>query len=393
MPRSLVLLIAAACGLIAANVYYAQPLVGLIAPDIGLPAAAASLIVTLTQLGYCAGLLLLVPLGDLVENRRLVVTTLATTVLSLAMAAVARSAPAFLAASLAIGLSCVVIQMLVPMAAHLSPEAVRGRVVGNVMSGVLAGIMLARPVASLVADGIGWRWLFGGSAGLMLLLGAVLWRGLPQRRPVAGPRYGALIASMATLWRTTPLLRRRALYQAALFAAFSLYWTAVPLLLTGPRFGFGQRGVAWFTLAAVAGAFAAPLAGRMADRGLTQRATGLALGLVAASFVLGWAGGDGSVALLLAAGIALDVGVQINLVVGQRAIYGLGAAVRSRLNGLYMATFFAGGALGSALASPAFAHGGWPLVSGIGIGFASLALLYFLGEAKPAGAAASHSAL
>ena len=278
MPRSLVVLLAAACGLIAANLYYAQPLVGLIAPDIGLPVTAASLIVTLTQLGYCAGLVLLVPLGDLAENRRLVVTTLGATVLSLAMAAAARSAAAFLAASLAIGLSCVVVQMLVPMAAHLSPEAIRGRMVGNVMSGVLAGIMLARPVASLVADGIGWRWLFGGSAGLMLLLGAVLWRNLPQRLPVAGPRYGVLIASMATLWRTTPLLRRRALYQAALFAAFSLYWTAMPLLLTGPRFGFSQRGVAWFTLAGVAGAFAAPLAGRMADRGLTRRATGLALG-------------------------------------------------------------------------------------------------------------------
>ena len=378
----LVLLLAAACGLVAANLYYAQPLLRLIAPDIGLPPAAASLIVTLTQLGYCAGLLLLVPLGDLLENRRLIVTTLGATVASLAVAAMARSAPAFLAASLAIGVSCVVVQMLVPMAAHLAPEAIRGRVVGNVMSGLLVGIMLARPVASLVADGIGWRWLFAGSAGLMLLLGGVLRAGLPLRRPEAGPRYGALLASMATLWRSTPLLRRRAIYQAALFAAFSLYWTAVPLLLTGPAFGFTQRDVAWFTLAGVAGAFAAPLAGRMADRGLSRQATLLAMLLVTGSFLLGWTGRNGSVALLLAAGIVLDVGVQINLITGQRAIYSLGASVRSRLNALFMATFFAGGAIGSALASVAFEHGGWSVVSGIGFAFGLAALLYSMGEAK-----------
>ena len=380
----LVLLLAAACGLVAANLYYAQPLLRLIAPDIGLPPAAASLIVTLTQLGYCAGLLLLVPLGDLLENRWLIVTTLGATVASLAVASLARSAPAFLAASLAIGISCVAVQMLVPMAAHLAPEAIRGRVVGNVMSGLLVGIMLARPVASLVADGIGWRWLFGGSAVLMLLLAGVLRAGLPQRRPEAGPGYGALLASMATLWRTTPLLRRRSLYQAAMFAAFSLYWTAVPLLLTGPRFGFSQRDVAWFTLAGVAGALAAPLAGRMGDRGLTRQATLLALLLVTGSFLLCWIGGrQSSVAWLLAGGIVLDVGVQINMVTGQRTIYGLGASVRSRLNAVYMATFFAGGAVGSALASAAFEHGGWPVVSGIGFAFGAAALLYhFTGEAK-----------
>ncbi len=384
----LVLLLAVTCGLVVANLYYAQPLVGLIGPDIGLPDSAASLIVTLTQAGYCAGLLLLVPLGDLAENRRLIVATLSATVLALAAAALARSTAGFLAAALAIGVSCVVVQMLVPMAAHLSLPAVRGRVVGNVMSGLLAGIMLARPVASLVADGLGWRWVFGGSAVLMAVLAGVLWRGLPHRQPAPGPRYAALIGSMAALWRGTPLLRRRALYQAALFACFSLYWTAVPLLLTGARFRFTHREVAWFTLAGVAGALAAPVAGRMADRGHGHRATGLALALVAASFVLSWLGGHGSVAALLAAGVALDLGVQANLVVGQRAIFGLGAEVRSRLNAVYMATFFAGGALGSALASPAFAHGGWPLVSAIGLGFAALALAYYAGEAKPQPAAA-----
>ena len=387
-PAGLILLLAVTCGLVVANLYYAQPLVGLIGPDVGLPAAAASLLVTLTQAGYCAGLLLLVPLGDLLENRRLIVATLAATVLALAAAAASRGAAQFLASSLAIGVSCVVVQMLVPMAAHLSPPAVRGRVVGNVMSGLLTGIMLARPVASWVAGGLGWRWVFGGSAVLMLVLAGVLWRGLPRRQPAPGPRYAALIGSMAALWRDTPLLRRRALYQAALFACFSLYWTAVPLLLAGPRFGYTQREIGWFTLAGVAGALAAPVAGRMADRGHGQRATGLSMALVAASFVLSWIGGHGSVAALLAAGVVLDLGVQANMVVGQRAIFGLGAEVRSRLNAVYMATFFAGGALGSALASPAQVHGGWTLVCAIGLGFAAMALAYFMGETRPDRAAA-----
>ena len=188
---------------------------------------------------------------------------------------------------------------------------------------------------------------------------------------------------MAALWRDTPLLRRRALYQAALFACFSLYWTAVPLLLAGPGFGYTQREIGWFTLAGVAGALAAPVAGRMADRGHGQRATGLIDGAGGGVVRASWIGGHGSVAALLAAGVALDLGVQANLVIGQRAIFGLGAEVRSRLNAVYMATFFAGGALGSALASPAQAHGGWPLVCAIGLAFAAVALLYFLaGEAK-----------
>jgi predicted MFS family arabinose efflux permease len=382
MSRGLIVLMAVACGLIAANLYYAQPLVGWIAPSIGLSEHAASLIVTVTQVGYCAGLVLLVPLADLLENRRLIVVTLAADVGALVLAAVAPGASLFLLAALGIGLASVVLQMMVPMAAHLSPEASRGRIVGQVMSGLLAGIMLARPVASLVADALGWRAVFGLSAAAMVLLGVVLYRLLPLRTPSNPPRYPELMRSLWVLLRDTPVLRRRAAYQAAMFAAFSLFWTAAPLLLAGPGYGLTQQGIAWFALAGVAGVLGAPISGRLADAGHTRVGTAVALAMVLAAFGIGalGAGPQGSLAALVVAGIVLDLGVQANLVLGQREIYALGAHVRARLNALYMATFFMGGAVGSALASTTLAHGGWWGVTALGAAFPLMALALFATE-------------
>ncbi len=330
-------LLASACGLVVANLYYAQPLISLIAPDIGLHPAAASLIVTLTQIGYCTGLLLLVPLGDLTENRRLICRTMCGVILALMMATLASSAFWFLTAAMLIGISSVVVQMLIPMAAHLAPDATRGRVVGNVMSGLLLGIMLARPVSGIIAGTFGWRTVFGTSAGVMTLLLLVLRRFLPQRQPDSPKNYRTLIYSLWFLLCATPVLRRRALYQAALFATFSLFWTAVPLLLSGPGFGLTQSGIALFALAGASGALSAPIAGRMADHGWTRIATGISLASVAAAFFLSKINHSGSLTALVFAGILLDLGVQSNLVLGQRAIFALGAETRSRLNGLYMA--------------------------------------------------------
>lgn len=379
-PRGRTLLFAVACGIIVANLYYAQPLIGLIAPDVGVPPSLASLMVTLTQLGYGAGLILLVPLGDLVENRGLVVWTLLSASAALGLAAWAQSPYELLTAMLFVGVGSVTVQMLVPLAAHLAPAATRGRTVGNVMSGLLAGIMLARPVSSLVASAFGWRAVLGASAVLMLVLVPVLRILLPPRTPVVQQRYGALIASLMTLLRATPVLRRRALYQAALFAAFSLYWTAVPLLLSGPHFDWTQREIALFSFAGVAGVFSAPVAGRVADRGWTRGATAVALISVALAFAFAALGAQGSWRMLLAGGILLDLGVQANLVLGQRTIYALGSEVRSRLNALYMALFFGGGALGSALASVTLARGGWIAVCALGLGFTLIALLYYATE-------------
>ncbi|WP_434623640.1 MFS transporter [Azospirillum sp. B2RO_4] len=379
LSRSLVVLMALACGVVVANIYYAQPLVGLIGPAVGLSPETASLVVTLTQVGYGAGLVLLVPLGDLLENRRLVVATLCSTVVALLVAAVAPTASLFLTAAFLIGVTSVAVQMLVPLAAHMAPEASRGQVVGNVMSGLLLGILLARPVSSLIADSLGWRAVFALSAVAMVGFAVLLWRVLPQRRPSGQSSYGALLGSLGRLLVRTPVLQRRTFYQTMMFASFSLYWTSVPLLLMGAPFHLSQRGIALFALSGAAGALVAPIAGRIADRGWTRPATGFALAMAALSFFVARAG-EGSIALLVLAGLLLDMGVQMNMVLGQRAIYSLGAETRSRMNAIYMAIFFLGGAAGSALAGYAFAVGGWAPVTWIGFAFPAIGLLFYLTE-------------
>ena len=359
MPKWLIFVFACACGIVVANLYYAQPLIGLIAPEIGLTESAASLIVTLTQIGYCIGLILLVPL---------------------LIAMLAPTAAWFLLASLLIGIGSVAVQMLIPIAAHISPEERRGRTVGSIMSGLLLGIMLARPLSSMMAHAFGWRSVFALSTILLLTLTLVLWFLLPVRKPTSHHHYFSLIHSLWALLRDTPILRRRALYQASLFASFTLFWTVTPLLLASPVFNLSQQGIALFALAGALGVIAAPIAGRLADRGHTKLATGLALTTAALAFLLSQWGGSGSLGALVVAGILLDLGVQCNLVLGQRAIYILGAEVRSRLNALYMAIFFAGGAIGSGVASIAYVYGGWTLVAWIGFGFPAAALLFYFTE-------------
>jgi predicted MFS family arabinose efflux permease len=379
---ALTLLLAAACGLIVANLYYAQPLAGPIGASLGLSPGATGLIVTLTQIGYGIGLLFIVPLGDLVETRRLVRGLIALVTLALLGAALSTSPVPFLAAVLAIGLVSVAAQVLVPYAAHLAPPEQRGRMVGNVMSGLLMGIMLARPVASFVAQAASWHTVFYLSAAAMVALTILLGVALPPRQPAAALPYGKLLASMAHLARTSLVLRRRALYHAAMFGAFSVFWTTAPLRLAH-EFGLSQSGIALFALAGVAGAIASPIAGRLADAGHSRAATFLAMGCAIAAFALSRAGAPGSTAALAAmvvAGIVLDFGVTTNLVVGQRAIFSLGDDVRSRLNGLYMATFFGGGAIGSAFGGLAFAQAGWPGAAWLGAALPAAALAYAASE-------------
>ncbi|WP_339322283.1 MFS transporter [Paenibacillus sp. FSL W8-0194] len=385
LPAWLTMLLAAACGIIVANLYYAQPLVGTISSSIGLSANSSGLIVTLTQVGYVAGLLFVVPMGDIIENRRLVAASLLLTALALAAAAAAKQVPLFLAASFVIGLGSVAAQVLVPFASYLASESSRGRVVGNVMSGLLLGIMLSRPLSILVADLFGWHAVFVLSGAAVLVLAIVLSKVLPARRPSSNASYAALLGSMWRLLRTTPLLRRRAAYHACVFATFSLFWTTVPFLLAGPMFHFSQKAIALFALAGIAGAVAAPVAGRLADRGWTRPGTGIALVTVVLSVLLPLVVRTGSpvgVAVLVAAAILLDAGVSANLVLGQRALFSLSPEIRSRLNGLFMAIFFLGGAAGSAVGGWAYATGGWSAALWFGLAFPVAAILYFATEKK-----------
>ncbi|KAA0689181.1 MFS transporter [Neorhizobium sp. P12A] len=369
--------------MITANVYYAQPLIGLISGDLGMTPQTAGLIVTLTQLGFAAGMILIVPLADLIENRRLVFAMIGASVIALAAAGLTNHPQTFLVAALFVGLTSVSVQILVPYASHLAHESIRGRTVGNVMSGLMIGIMLSRPLSSFLADLSSWHTVFILSAIAMMALAVALRVALPKRQPHSKLTYGRLLASMWTIARTNRVLQRRAIYHSFQFAAFTMFWTVAPLLLTGPMFHLSQAGVGLFALAGVAGAIAAPIAGRMADRGWSRPATGLGMVSVGAAFLITHIAEQGStlsLSFFVAAAILLDFGITTTLVTGQRAIFTQGQEVRARLNAVYMTTWYIAGAIASAVGGWAYAHGGWNLPSWIGLGLPVVALLYFATE-------------
>ena len=382
VPLGLTLLLAAACGFVVANLYYSQPIVGLLSRAYGTPVTTSGLFVTVTQLGYAAGLLLVVPLADILENRRLILTMLVVLVVALIAAFVAPTAAVFLATSLAIGLSASSVQVIVPFAGHLATDATRGRVVGSVVSGLLFGIMLSRPAASFATHLFGVRSIYALSAITTAAVAAILAAKLPRRRPQGMP-YSRALASLIPLLRDTKVLHRRSAYQAAMFGCFSLFWTAVPLLLEGPRFHFTQVGIGVFALVGAGGALASPFVGRAADAGHTRLATGVALALAVLSLTAALAGGAlVSWPILVVAAFVLDAAVATTLVTGQREIFALGAEARGRLNGLYLALFFLGGAAGSFAAGIAYARGGWTAACLVGVCFPLAAIVYYATERR-----------
>jgi predicted MFS family arabinose efflux permease len=378
----LTLLFAVAVGVIVLPLYAAQPLISSIAASFHLSSGTMGLTTTMPMVGYASGLLLLVPLSDLLETRRLILTTLSAGAVALAAAALAPSSPFFLLAALALGASASAIQMLVPSAATMVPEAQRGQVIGNIMSGLMMGILLSRPLASLAAVVFGWRFSYALDAVATAGTVIVLYRFLPHRKPaIQFETYGALIASLWELLVKEAVLRRRVTYQALCMGAFGIFWTAVALRLAQPPFELGQTGIGLFTLAGVGGAVAAPLAGWAGDRGWNAPATRAAhAAVVVASILAGlagapWFGFDPiarpalSLALLAISAVVLDLGVIGDQTLGRRAVNLVNPEARGRINGLYTGIFFLGGAIGSLVAGIASAWSGWTFVCLIASGF------------------------
>ncbi|WP_416069680.1 MFS transporter [Streptomyces sp. AK02-01A] len=381
MPGWLVALLAVASGMTVANLYYAQPLLSTLSDVFHTSTTTAGALITLTQVGYVIGMLFLVPLGDRLEKRNLVTVLLAITTLALVAAGLATSFPMLLIASLVSGATSVVAQILVPFAASLAPDHARGRIVGRVMSGLLAGILLSRTLSSLVSDLAGWRVVFLGSAGLMALLAVALRVALPQHAPTTTVPYHAVLRSTLRLVRTHPALLRRGLYQAAMFGAFSAFWTTVSFVLTGPRFHYSEVGVGVFALVGAAGAAIAPFAGHWADRKLARPITGVAFLVAALAFAVAGFGGH-SIVLIALAAILIDMAVQTTLVLGQHVVYQLDPAARARLNSAFIAVFFIGGAIGSQLGSVLYHAGGWTAVTVLGAALPLIALLYWTTELR-----------
>jgi len=362
------------CGLVVANIYYNQPLLAAIGRTFHLSDSSASLAATATQVGYTLGMLLVVPLGDMLERKRLMLLMLLGAAGAMALAAWAPTFGLLAAASVGIGVLSAVPQLLVPMAAHLAPEAERGRVVGRVMSGLLIGILLSRTVSGYVGLHLGWRAMFEIGAGLMVALVALLAWQLPRDRPTFTGSYASLMKSLGTLIREQPALRRAALVGAFLFASFSVFWTTLAFYLEGPRFHYGSVVAGFFGLIGAFGALAAPLAGKTADTKGPDYTVGLGILLALAAYaVLGF--GGVYVAGLVLGVIVLDVGVQAAHISNQSLIFSLVPEARSRLNTVYMTSYFTGGSLGSILGGLAWTHGGWPGVCLLGAGLTGAAFL------------------
>jgi predicted MFS family arabinose efflux permease len=379
LSRPLVLLLAVACGAAVANLYYAQPLLGTIASGLGVSSGTTALLVTASQVGYAAGLVLIVPLGDLVNRRRLVSGMLVVTAVGLAGAALAPSLAGLAIALAVVGTTSVVAQILVPFASSLAGEDERGRVVGMVMSGLLIGILLARTFSGLVAQLGGWRLVYGLAAAATVVLAAALRRALPDVAPLPGPAYGRLLRSVGTLIAGEPLLRRRMVYGALGMAGFTVVWTSLALLLSRPPFSYDSAVIGLFGLAGLAGAGSAQFAGRAADSGGARRATGFFLGAI----LLGWgflALGRASVPGLIAGLVVLDLGVQGQHILNQTLIYELRPEARSRLTTAYMGGNFFAGALASAATVWAWELAGWSAVCGFGATLALIGVLVWTFE-------------
>jgi predicted MFS family arabinose efflux permease len=372
-PR-LVLLMAVASGAAVANLYYAQPLLSTIAHDFAISDGTAGLLVTASQVGYAAGLVLLVPLGDLLERRRLITGILVITTLALAATAAAPTFSLLAAALVVVGVTSVVAQILVPLSSTLAPEAERGRVVGKVMSGLLIGILVARTASGAISELGGWRLVFGISAALMLTLSAVLRRNLPAVRATTDLSYPSLLRSVGRLVVEQPTLRVRMLYGALGMGQFSVLWTTISFLLAGRPYDYGDATIGLFGLVGLGGALAAQAAGRIADRGHHHLSTGACFALM----LLAWgaiAAGSASLGALIVGIAVLDLGIQGAQITNQSVIYALAPDARSRLTTAYMTTLFASAAASSAAASAIYDTGGWSAVATLGGALAALGIV------------------
>lgn len=382
LTPGLVRLMAAGAGLCVASNYFSQPLLPLFAQTFGISSTQAALLVTVTQLGYIAGLIFLVPLGDLVERRTLLVVCTALNTVFLAVMAFSPNFHALMATAVVLGTCTVAAQILVPLSADLAPPLRRAQVVSSVMSGLLIGILLARFAAGLIAHVAGWRAVYLVAAVLMAFFCRTCQRRLPRVAPRAQEGgYGALLKSILHLFAREPVLRRRGLIGGLCFGAFAAFWTSMAFMLKGDWHA-SEAAIGAVALVGAIGAMTARFAGRLADQGWARVSTGAFVLLLLASWALLLAGTH-SIAALIAGVILLDLGMQGAHISNQSEVYRLDPAARSRLTTVYMTLYFSGGAAGSALAGPAYARYGWSGTCAIGAAMAAAALVVWaLGELR-----------
>lgn len=368
-----VFLMATACAFAVSTLYYNQPLLPEMGATFGRTGSDTGILATLTQLGYAGGLLLFVPLGDRIDRKRLILSLLALNMVSLLSVAYAPNFRALQAASCAVGLTAVTAQIIIPAISGLAPPEHRGRIVGTLLSGLSAGLLFARTLSGFVGVHAGWRAMFLAAVAIDAALMLVVFFRLPKTSPSTTLAYATLLSSLWALVRKEPVLRVASLTGFLMFAAFSALWGSLAALLEQPPYHYGSDLVGAFGFVGIAGLLASPWIGRMVDRmgSRVVLTAGAAIVLVGFALVTGAATHIG---WLIAAAVLLDVGNRAGLVSNQSRIYALSAEARSRLNTVFMTSYFLGGATGAGVAALLTQHFGWNGLAACGMVFAGLAL-------------------
>jgi predicted MFS family arabinose efflux permease len=377
MPRYMTLLFAVVCGMSVANIYFAQPLLDHLSKEFGIDYSTIGILITITQIFYAVGLLLLVPLGDLLNQRRLIIGQMLLSVVALIIVGTASSSTVLFVGMASVGLLAVVTQTLVAFAATMAAPAERGRVVGMVTSGIVIGILLARSISGILTDLAGWRSVYLFSAALMLCMVCTLFRVLPNvKREVKTLSYAQLLSSVFMLFVQERVLRIRAILALLIFTAFSILWTSVVLPLSAPPLSLSHTAIGAFGLAGIVGALAAARAGKLADQGHGQRTTGIALLLLLISW---WfiSFTEQSLFALVIGIVLLDLAVQAVHVTNQSIILTLRMEARSRLTAGYMVFYSIGSATGSIASTQIYSHYGWNGVCWLGASVSAVAFLFW----------------
>jgi predicted MFS family arabinose efflux permease len=378
--RALIFLLAATSGLVVANIYYNQPVLNAIAATFGVGSAAVAWVATATQLGYAAALLFIVPLGDGIDRKWLIIASTLVSGAVLVLVPISPNFPFMLGASFALGFASVAPQLAIPYAAGLVPGAGRGRVIGTVMSGLLIGVLLSRTTSGLIGTKFSWQVVYWSAAAVMLLLAVVLWIALPSQPSHSSQPYGRLLASLPRLLWTEPIIRRHSILGALGFATFSAFWTTLAFYLHSRPQHYGPDVAGMFGLLAITGAMVGPLAGHLGENWRPKQINGLFFCLILVAFVVMLFSNQYTLLLVGVGVLLLDAGAQGNQIANQGRIYTLDPALHSRINSVYMVLYFLGGSIGSLIGSQAWAIAGWPGVCSVGMILSLVALAFLLIE-------------
>lgn len=377
-----------ATGLVVANIYYNQPLLADMAHTFSVSDKKAQQISLFTQIGYATGLLFIVPLADMLKRKRLILIDFVLMIISLMASAMAPSVTILMIAGFLVGVSSIIPQLLIPMAAHLAKPHERGKKIGFVMSGLLIGILLSRTLSGFIGEHFGWRSMFYIAAGLMLLIWFMIFLFLPEIEPDYKGNYGKLMKSLIHLVKTQPKLRLAAFRGALCFAGFSAFWTTLVFLLKQPQFNEGSAAAGMFGLVGAFGAVAVGFMGRLSDKMDAYKLSIYTLSLILASFIVFYFSSHSIIGLIIGV-ILLDMGVQATHISNQSIIFALIPEARNRINTVYMVSYFIGGALGTFFASLVWKNYEWNGVCAIGAALSAIVIIVHLLNYKKSSATAT----